>query len=44
MSAPNGDRRLLNPAMREKLRREGVLRTGKTAIRRPATDQPRRKR
>ena len=34
MSAPNGDRRLLDAVVREKARAKGVLRTGKTAVRR----------
>lgn len=31
MSAPNGDRRLLNPQLRKKLAAKALLRTGKTA-------------
>lgn len=43
MSAPFGDRRLLEPAVREGERAKGTLRTGKTALKRPAA-QPRRSR
>lgn len=43
MSAPNGDRSLLDPAVRKALRQAGTLRTGKTATKRPA-EQPRRQR
>ncbi len=43
MSAPNGDRRLLDPAVRDALRAQGMLRTGKTAMRRPATAATRKR-
>jgi len=32
MSAPNGDKTLLDPKKREQLRAKGQLRTGKTAV------------
>jgi len=35
VSAPNGDKTLLDPKKREALRAKGALRTGKTAAKKP---------
>lgn len=40
MSAPNGDRRLLQKEVREKLARKKRLRTGKTALVRTREQRP----